>query len=464
MVRDGRFARDSDFGFINREAQMNLQRKIIFLAVALTLLMFFALAYAQQNKFKLKPGASGKLCLECHDKFKEKLNSPFVHTPVKSGECSGCHNPHTSSHGQLLDADPNKICNKCHEGIVPKNPKSVHKVVMEGNCVKCHDPHASKNKFVLLKAGNNLCFDCHKNIANSVTQAKFKHSPVEKECINCHDPHGSSKAKYLLKNEIGPLCVSCHKTDQPNFIKQHMNYPVEKADCSSCHDAHGSNRAGILFDNVHPPVANRMCSQCHEASSSPDALKTKKPGFELCRGCHNTMMNETFSKNRVHWPLVDQRGCLSCHAPHASSQKKLLTGDMKSVCGKCHSDTMESQAKLAEKERRENAALKKGEVTKGSLTHNPITEGNCGACHSPHASDSVFLMKQLSTIELCGTCHDWLKHTSHPMGQKAADLRNKNLKMDCLSCHRSHGTGYRHLIPFPTVTDLCVQCHKQYKR
>jgi predicted CXXCH cytochrome family protein len=442
---------------------MKLSVKIFFLLLVV-ILFLISLVYAQQNKFKLKPDARGKLCLGCHDKFKEKLKDPFVHTPVKTGECSECHNPHTASHGKLLDEDPNKICNKCHEGIIPKNPKSSHKVVMEGNCVKCHDPHASKNKFVLLKAGNELCFDCHKNIGNAVAKVKFKHNPVEKGCVNCHDPHASTKGKHLLKNDLVALCVSCHKTDRPNFLKQHMNYPVAKSDCSSCHDAHGSDKIGILFDNVHAPVANKVCHQCHEASTSPDPLKIKRAGFELCRGCHSKMMNDTFDKKRIHWPLVDKVGCLNCHEPHASPQKKLLTGDMKNLCSKCHSDTMEVQAKLAEKEKQEKSAAKgKGEI-KGAYTHNPIQEGNCETCHVPHASDSGFLLKEPKIVELCGACHDWLKHTSHPMGEKIVDSRNKNLTMQCLSCHRSHGTGNRQLIPFPTITDLCVQCHKQYKR
>jgi predicted CXXCH cytochrome family protein len=441
---------------------MKLTIKVFLLFLAIASLSVVALAYSQ-NKFKLKPGAQGKLCLECHDAFKEKLKDPFIHTPVKSGECSECHNPHASSHGKLLGEDPNKICNKCHEGIVPKSPKSSHRVVMEGNCVKCHDPHASKNKFVLLKSGNDLCFDCHKNIGNAVAKAKFKHNPVEKGCVNCHDPHASTKGKHLLKNDLIALCLSCHKTDRPNFSKQHMNYSVVKSDCSSCHDAHGSDKAGILFDNVHAPVANKACTQCHEAPTSPDALRTKKAGFELCRGCHANMMNDTFNKNRIHWPVVDKVGCLNCHEPHASPQKKLLMGDMKSLCGKCHIDTIASQEKLAEKEKQENAAAK-GRVIKGSLTHNPIQEGSCDACHSSHASDGAFLLKQRTVIKLCEACHDWSKHTNHPMGEMIVDSRNKNMTLQCLSCHISHGTGYRYLVPFPTVTDLCVQCHKRYKR
>ncbi|MGA2515215.1 MAG: cytochrome c3 family protein [Thermodesulfobacteriota bacterium] len=441
---------------------MKLRLKWLFLAILVMSLLTFSHSYGQ-NKFKLKPGAQGQLCLNCHDTFKEKLKNPFVHTPVKTGDCTGCHNPHTSSHGKLLAENPNKICVKCHEGIVPQNPKSVHPVVMEGNCVKCHDPHASKYKFVLLKPGNELCLDCHKSIGDAVAKARFKHAPVDKGCVSCHDPHGSAKERYLLKNELVSLCVSCHRTDQPSFSKQHMNYPVAKSNCSSCHDAHGSNRAGILFDNVHPPVANKVCTQCHEAPTSPDALKTKRTGFELCRGCHSRMMNDVFSKNRIHWPLVDQKGCLNCHKPHASPQKNLLRGDMNSLCGKCHIDTLESQKKLAEKEKQENAAAK-GRVVKGILTHSPIQQGGCDACHSSHASDSDFLLKQPSVIKLCESCHDWSKHTNHPMGEKVIDPRNKNVTTQCLSCHISHGSGYRYLIPFPTVTDLCNQCHKQYRR
>jgi predicted CXXCH cytochrome family protein len=103
-------------------------------------------------------------------------------------------------------------------------------------------------------------------------------------------------------------------------------------------------------------------------------------------------------------------------------------------------------------------------VIKGALTHRPIQEGNCEACHASHAADSVFLLKQPSVIKLCEACHDWSKHSSHPMGEKIVDTRNKNITMQCLSCHRSHGTGYRYMIALPTVTDLCVQCHKQFKR
>jgi predicted CXXCH cytochrome family protein len=50
------------------------------------------------------------------------------------------------------------------------------------------------------------------------------------------------------------------------------------------------------------------------------------------------------------------------------------------------------------------------------------------------------------------------------MGEKLKDPRNKNLTIQCLSCHRAHGTEYKKLIPYPTTSELCTKCHEQYRR
>jgi predicted CXXCH cytochrome family protein len=415
-----------------------------FVLLLIVSLFLFSPAYPK-NQFKLKPGAAGKICLTCHETFQEKLKSPSVHTPVKTGECSGCHDPHTSSHGKLLAADPNKICSGCHEGVAPEKALSLHKAVSEGNCVTCHDPHAAKNEFNLIKAGNKLCFDCHKGLGDTVAKAKYGHAPVEKGCLSCHDPHASATYDNLLKKDESSLCAACHKTNSPIFRKQHMNYPVADSRCTSCHDPHGSDKSVILFNNVHMPVANKMCKQCHEKPTSPAPLRTKKAGFELCRGCHNDMVNETLNKNRVHWPLFGEQGCLSCHSPHAAKQKGLLKGSMTDLCGSCHSDT-----------------IKRGE--RSQAKHEPVEKGDCTVCHSPHASDHIFLTTADSIIDLCRNCHDWQNHSMHPIGEKVVDQRNENLTVDCLSCHQSHGAEHKHMMHFATTTDLCIQCHKKFKR
>src|SRR5512134_98140 len=174
-----------------REKIMDSRSKKAFAFLVIVSLFLVAQGFSQ-DKFKLKPGAKGKLCLNCHDKVADALKLPYVHTPVKAGNCSDCHNPHDSAHGKLLEADPTRICNKCHGGIVPEQAKSTHKVVAEGNCIKCHDPHAARNKNNLLLAGNELCLSCHKDLAKAVSGFQFRHNPVVKGCTTCHNPHASS--------------------------------------------------------------------------------------------------------------------------------------------------------------------------------------------------------------------------------------------------------------------------------
>lgn len=424
--------------------KINHTIKVIFCVASV--LLFCMQSWAEDNSkvYKLKPGAYSKLCLNCHTAFQEKLKRRFIHTPVKK-DCTGCHSPHASSHGKLLAAGTAKICASCHQTIIPATAQSVHKVVADGECMKCHDPHSADNANNLVQTGNALCFTCHKTMGETISHVKHKHNPVEKGCLNCHLPHASANGQFLLKDKVNVLCLGCHKSDQPIFVKMHMNYPVVNANCTGCHDPHGSDMAGILYNNVHRPVAARMCNQCHEEATSPTPLKTKRGGYELCRGCHNDMVNGAFSKNRLHWPLLDKQGCLTCHNPHASAQKGLLKAPLASLCGSCHADTIKRQEKS---------------VTK----HEPVMAGQCTSCHDPHASDSVLLTKKSNIIDLCGTCHDWMKHSSHPIGPKVRDPRNKNVTVSCLSCHRAHGTEFKNMMPFATTSETCVQCHEQFRR
>lgn len=398
-----------------------------------------------EGKFKLKPGAKGKLCLSCHTAFSSKMKAKHIHTPLVEGECSGCHNPHASNHGMLMDGDADSICYKCHDNVVPPQATSAHQVVAEGKCVACHDPHSSANPANLVKGGSELCFDCHKELGEKIATNKYGHSPVKKDCLRCHAPHASADNARLLTAEEPALCLECHKVDSKGFKKRHMNYPVEQGRCTSCHDPHGSNSSAILADYVHEPIKKEMCNQCHNEPNSAQPFAVKKTGFELCQGCHYEMVNESFSKNRLHWPLADKTGCINCHSPHASPQAGLLRAPMAKVCGSCHEDTMARQDRSQTK-------------------HQPISDGNCTVCHSPHASDNLFLQTEATTIGSCAQCHDWQSHSTHPIGAEVIDPRNQNISLDCLSCHRTHGTEYKHFLYYPDIQSLCVQCHTKYRR
>lgn len=400
---------------------------------------------SKESAFHLKPGAAQKVCLTCHPAFEDVLKKKYIHTPVKKPGCVACHNPHTANFPKQLSTDVNRLCRTCHSGIVPNEARSTHTVVREGNCVLCHDPHASDNPNNLLKAGNELCYSCHKDKAEQIKKAQFKHAPVEKGCLTCHDPHASLQAAALLKKEASALCKQCHDPKKPVFVKQHLNYPVENSACTMCHNVHGSNRSALIYDNAHKPFVSKQCNLCHDSATSPKPLALKKKGFELCRGCHSDLINEMLSKSRLHLPVVGKEGCLNCHSPHATTQPKLLNAPPIKLCGSCHAGTMQRLEKSLSK-------------------HEPVKEGLCTTCHSPHASNNVFFIEKTPTTEFCGTCHDWSKHQSHAVGEKVTDKRNKNLPVDCLSCHRSHGTEFKKMLPFATITELCTQCHKDLTR
>lgn len=421
-----------------------LRPRIVICLLAWLLAGVTATAADDAAKYRLRPGAAGKLCLGCHVDFEQTLARRHVHTPVKAGACAECHDPHASDHGKLLDADPNTICRTCHAGVVPQDPASAHDAVVEGRCVDCHDPHASDFENGLRAQGNALCLGCHEPMATALAQAEHQHAPVAADCLRCHTPHASAAAPALLAREVPGLCPQCHDSKQDAFRRQHMGYPVAESDCSSCHDPHGSKNKGILWANVHEPVSRKMCAQCHAEPDSPGALEPKRVGGELCRGCHSELFNEAFAKRWLHGPIVDRRGCANCHNPHASKTPKLLAAPPGELCGSCHQDALRRQRS-------------------SKVQHPPNAEGECSTCHAPHSSDESFLLAS-NELEVCGACHDWGRHSAHPMGEKAVDPRNANLTVGCLSCHQTHGTAFDKLAHFDPKQELCVQCHVEISR
>lgn len=425
----------------------------LFIVCLISSLILVAPAYP--NKFKLKTGAKGPLCLKCHENFKNTIKKRYVHPLLKKGDCTGCHVPHTSSHKNLLTIDTTKLCYECHKKILPENARSAHDVVVEGNCKTCHASHGSDNKFILTKSGSELCFDCHTDMNAELSKVRFKHKSVEsgKGCLNCHNPHASARSVSLLEKEVPLLCTKCHKTGQQSFRRKHSNYPVAASNCNSCHNPHGSNQRGMVFDIAHASVAEGKCTECHRKAGSPAGLKTKKQTTQLCRECHKDMVEQAFDKNRVHWPLVDKVGCLHCHGPHATKQQKLLKGPIVNVCGNCHADTVELQEWSIKNPKNEKLC-------------EPVKTGNCVACHSPHAANKVLLVSENSiSVDICGRCHEWDTHSTHPIGEKFVDLRDKNLTVTCLSCHRACGTANKpNMLTFDTTYELCIQCHVDRRR
>jgi len=216
----------------------------------------------------------------------------YVHKPLKSDDCVGCHDPHSSNNQKLLKLDSPALCVSCHKDFagVRESATSVHTASFEEEaCLSCHNPHASKIKRLLTDKSKDLCLKCHDkeitkpdgkkivNIGKHLDENDHKHKALKKRCTGCHDPHFSKdltvllKYKYPVKNytvameESYELCFRCHDTDllmlektttgtqfrngDQNLHYLHINKNKGRT-CMNCHDVHAANNTKLIAKTV----------------------------------------------------------------------------------------------------------------------------------------------------------------------------------------------------------------------
>ena len=100
-------------------------------------------------------------------------------------------------------------------------------------------------------------------------------------------------------------------------------------------------------------------------------------------------------------------------------------------------------------------------MAKSAHTHPVVNEakGACLGCHDPHTVPPK-TSADGSPQEVCTKCHDFTKHTGHPMGPGVIDPRT-HLPVTCLSCHQQHGSEFKFFLRQDPSGRLCVQCHTE---
>jgi predicted CXXCH cytochrome family protein len=87
------------------------------------------------------------------------------------------------------------------------------------------------------------------------------------------------------------------------------------------------------------------------------------------------------------------------------------------------------------------------------VIHQPLSKGNCTACHNPHVAPHEGLLK-IDLASLCYSCH-----------KEEAEAFSKGVVHDpvrrgeCSTCHDPHSSNYKNLLR-GTMTDSCFECHK----
>ena len=369
---------------------------------------------------------------ECHSTMGK---AAFVHGPVEGGDCVTCHaQPEEGRHRfDPVPAGETPICYDCHDA---KNTgKFIHGPVESGECTACHDPHESPNKFLLRKPGAELCWECHEN---DKTNFPFVHGPAAVgACEGCHDPH-SSNYEMRLRAPGNDMCFQCHEDKKEALTAQpHIHKPV-KDKCISCHSPHGTAHKFQLLD--------------------------EPPG--LCLGCHKEIAKQLAEVTTKHGALARDKTCLNCHDAHASPYAKQLLLPPMDLCLSCHDKAMETPT--------EPIIDMKQWLADNPDHHGPIREQDCTACHDPHGSKNMRILRKAfpktfyapfdeKNYALCFGCHQptLVKEektttlTGFRDGERNLHFLHVNRKVKgrtCRACHEPHASKQpkhiRDTVPF----------------
>ena len=188
---------------------------------------------------------------------------------------------------------------------------------------------------------------------------------------------------------------------------------------------------------VHPPFADKQCNTCHAPHATDHkSLLTAETG-ELCSGCHSDIPGDTTKIVSEHQPAADGN-CSGCHDPHAGKIAKLLLDKQPRLCLNCHTQIADL-------------------MNKGTA-HAPAKD-DCSGCHKPHSSEVKTLLAE-DVPKLCLACHD-----GEDAGFKKQHLGLSGTQIDCRKCHEPHASDDKRLIlpqkHDPFEAGACDVCHTE---
>jgi DmsE family decaheme c-type cytochrome len=264
---------------------------------------------------KVSEGYVGvETCQACHSKVYDQLaktamGTLFLKHPRTAAEklgCETCHGPateHVGSGGKSFagmvrytQGTPtpvsvqNDVCLKCHQKRERLFWSGSAHATQGLACTSCHAVHtgpgiANRSQLARITVADT-CATCHKEQVRA--ENKFSHHPMREgkmNCASCHNPHGTAAPKLVKAISTRELCFNCHAQYRGPFLFQH---PPVMEDCFNCHQPHGS--------------------------AYPALLKT--PPIRLCRDCHITFHNTTFTTGRATKTRINMMAgsaCVNCH-------------------------------------------------------------------------------------------------------------------------------------------------------
>ncbi len=203
----------------------------------------------------------------------------------------------------------------------------------------------------------------HLYVTSPIYQA-YKYPPIE------------YKRQFFHTNKNEAACKSCHDMSV-NEKKDIAFIDVTESNCYGCHNKLTKEKY------AHAPAVNWLCTSCHNGDVGTDNEKLKgrskylvsEPVNKLCFRCHKENFKLWKSYRYQHDPL-DSGRCNKCHNSHASPYKMFVRKPVNQICLGCHKD-------------KHIKAKQKGSACEGT------SDGkHCIKCHTPHATNKKFLLKE----------------------------------------------------------------------
>jgi len=243
-------------------------------------------------------------------------------------------------------------------------------------------------------------------------------------------PSFAQKKGFEIDTTASCVTSSCH----PGIAKKkHLHEAArDGGSCVEvCHQPANKNRHGFV------PIPSNLTGTCFQ--------------------CHD---GDKFQGKTVHGPVAGGK-CTGCHDPHSSENQRLLVKNGAELCFSCHA------AQLKDPLGRTISAIKRIFEDKESVRHPPFAEGDCGACHLPHASATPLLLAGKypgefyatysdNSYGLCFSCHSSDAFRA-PRTLADTEFRNGNLNLHyrhvnrakgrrCTACHTPHGSRQKKLV------------------
>jgi len=235
-----------------------------------------------------------------------------------------------------------EVCLECHDREYDSYRRSVHYQVETGDwqvpgCESCHGPgaeHVETDGETPMLFGTSTLFTLEEKIAQCLgchtgeTTFQFRssdHARGTTECSDCHKPHASARLDHLLEEVRGDVRPAAGIVTR-----------VFEAGHEACLQCHQEIRTSVNLNERHRILEGMVqCSDCHEQHGV--STRSRLGGFnqETCFECHTDKQGPFVFEH----PASRIEGCTSCHTPHGSINRHMLTHQSTAdLCYSCHVD------------------------------------------------------------------------------------------------------------------------------